>query len=806
MPDPLSNDTDQVKQLEAFLKKKGLPPEFLKILTDFGVSSLSQLKAVKDDPQDRKKLREKLSKITQGGSLFDQLSVAEIKREIDASSTPVAPEVEQRKKTFDQAIEEAKKDLKEVKETSDKDLEKVRNRVAAAHDKNVQKIKDACGAEFTAATEAAAKSKSDLVALLDRFIVEAGHAKDILDAVEKTPRSIAEIIHDQQMLCGYFVNPAGIQRFNAELIRMPEQLDHLLKDPGELKSVTITYKGMQATSVASASVRETGFELAGALEVSAAGYVGSGVGAVSVVASAADATTKSDAEERFETSQKAQCGELRYVYAPQKSLVFNRFDLRFSDVARKEIEEIKVIEKPEDRAKRIREFYQTFGTHFFLKYFLGGRYRFTATGKSASKDSKGRLEAAVTETMDWAVGVSGSYAGLGGAAKAAANVQGATREAVAKAEGYTLHFEEASVSVETEVLGGTLAPRDVWQQSLRYNSVWEAIKREDPLSVWEIMRQDKEDEDFSTLASQFEEVWVRDVFCGTALWKVSPDVYDFIKKSEIRTCAQLKQIMEPDHLEVVIVESKPSAEVSHPRNSASSKKRGCKLIGGGARVDWKEPGNLLTGSYPEGNSWVVSSKDHLFDSPAKITAYAIYLYDPLDQWDVKCVTRKTAEPSNRPEATARLPEGYQYTGGGALVEGAAEAGLLLTASKPNLDGQKITGWIARGKDHLKADRGHATAWAIGIKPKTGTMQVVPSVLEAVSQDHEPQGVSPGGDGEVVVGGGAEVTWKGRKGGALTALHPASDGTAWHSAAKYHGELDDLTLVTYAIAVTGKIKA
>ncbi len=50
---------------------------------------------------------------------------------------------------------------------------------------------------------------------------------------------------------------------------------------------------------------------------------------------------------------------------------------------------------------------------------------------------------------------------------------------------------------------------------------------------------------------------------------------------------------------------------------------GYKLIGGGAIVNWSGPGNLLTESYPEGNSWLVKSKDHTVESPATITSYAI---------------------------------------------------------------------------------------------------------------------------------------------------------------------------------------
>jgi len=172
----------------------------------------------------------------------------------------------------------------------------------------------------------------------------------------------------------------------------------------------------------------------------------------------------------------------------------------------------------------------------------------------------------VANTVQWAANISGSYAGLGGAVKAGASQQGTTSTAVADVSQYTMEYQEASVSVATEVLGGTLAPQDVWRQSLLYDSTWAAIKREDPLPLWEIIGQDPENQE---LASQFEEVWVRKVFCGTGLRTVGPEAYDFIRKNPgIRTCEQLKEVLEK--LQVVIVDSSFSeSATNYPKNSAS---------------------------------------------------------------------------------------------------------------------------------------------------------------------------------------------------------------------------------------------
>ncbi len=49
----------------------------------------------------------------------------------------------------------------------------------------------------------------------------------------------------------------------------------------------------------------------------------------------------------------------------------------------------------------------------------------------------------------------------------------------------------------------------------------------------------------------------------------------------------------------------------------------CRLIGGGAQVNWTGVGNLLTASYPTQTSWVAKAKDHEVADPATLTIYAI---------------------------------------------------------------------------------------------------------------------------------------------------------------------------------------
>lgn len=65
-----------------------------------------------------------------------------------------------------------------------------------------------------------------------------------------------------------------------------------------------------------------------------------------------------------------------------------------------------------------------------------------------------------------------------------------------------------------------------------------------------------------------------------------------------------------------------SSPAQHPSTEVSTNS-GYSLVGGGAQVNWRGNGNLLTASFPEGNQWKVASKDHSVAESCTITAYAI---------------------------------------------------------------------------------------------------------------------------------------------------------------------------------------
>src|SRR5262245_4255262 len=110
-----------------------------------------------------------------------------------------------------------------------------------------------------------------------------------------------------------------------------------------------------------------------------------------------------------------------------------------------------------------------------------------------------------------------------------------------------------------------------------------------------------------------------------------------------------------------------SAQMAHP-SIIVTVPSGYKVISGGAQVDYGAgAGSLLTASFPFGNNgWMARAKDADISSPAKITAYAVAINDPDNQWTV-CSNQVTSGAQNWPIARVELFSGCALTGGGAVA-------------------------------------------------------------------------------------------------------------------------------------------
>ena len=809
------SEAEASQELTDFIAKKGLPGRTARELAEFGITTLAQLKIVKEDDAPGGRLEQLRTRLADSGILgaretIDGLRVAEIEEEIAEAKSPDAQRARERRAQLVEAIQQVQQLRERVVKAVGDNFASVQAGVEKEYNAVRQRVNDVSATDVAVAISAGEANKQQLIDFLDRAIKNVTATKDILDGVEKKKRSVAEIIEKQQMLCGFLISPEEASRmYSDELVKLPRNPEDMLKDSERAHNETFfEYKRSETNSFAASVAQQASTTLAATAEASGAAFVGSGIAAVSAAASYADAQKKSQDEQNFESASKASCGQIRRIDVSKKAVQFNQGEIRLSDAARQRLDQI--VRLPADQQEdAIRGFYEQYGSHFFLRYSLGGRYQFTATGKSETKEAKGMLVAAVAATTDWAVSAAGSYAGIGGAVTAAAGVRGQTTVAEAKGDRFGLKFDDATVSVATKAIGGAgLVPRDVWAQSLDYNSTWAVIDRDQPRGVWELVASDATlSNDIKNMSPLLEKVWVRNIFFD-AVKKTDPILYSYLKKDPaVSTCKLLKKAIEeldrdakqlvraPEFNVVVVTATSEKAE--HPAASTRPPRQGLKLIGGGAIVDMPlgQPGNLLFESYPvpERNSWVAGAKSHKWSSPqAFVKAYGIYLDDPDDLWDVKVVSARTDAESNAPEVTAILPPGYALTGGGAKITW--NQGLLLKESRPAQIQGEYRGWTAKGTDHLDPDVGTAEAFVIGIRPRNGA-EIPPSKVYSVDnkeRDKVRSGVywptleqGAQSSEEVIVGGGAATGYDPPPPSLLTGSGLTPDSQKWFAAARTH---------------------
>jgi hypothetical protein len=133
------------------------------------------------------------------------------------------------------------------------------------------------------------------------------------------------------------------------------------------------------------------------------------------------------------------------------------------------------------------------------------------------------------------------------------------------------------------------------------------------------------------------------------------------------------------------------------------------LTGGGGRVVYTGAGVMLTTSRPNAdNGWNVEAKDHIEPDPSAITtAYVIGVRSR--ESSAALTSAIFLETSSGIQVVTSVTNGGTLVGCGAQINWNG-AGRLLAASYPQ--GQQC---VAAGVDHLRADHGTVTAYAIGLR-------------------------------------------------------------------------------------------
>lgn len=219
---------------------------------------------------------------------------------------------------------------------------------------------------------------------------------------------------------------------------------------------------------------------------------------------------------------------------------------------------------------------------------------------------------------------------------------------------------------------------------------------------------------------------------------------------------------------------------------------GYKIIGGGALVNFNGAGSLLTASYPlTQRKWVAAAKDHRQPDPSSISAWAIAIFDPKDDWEVIYETR-TSQAERRPQATVMLPEDFVLTGGGARVNWEGR-GSMLTGSFPSDE----MAWTAQAQDQGYECAASITAFAIGMRPSNRAVINGTRIFHAeCAANSHPRAAIVLPSGYILTGGGARIEPT-AEGNFLTGSFP-SGTMSWDARGKDHLERSPSTVAAYVI--------
>lgn len=150
-----------------------------------------------------------------------------------------------------------------------------------------------------------------------------------------------------------------------------------------------------------------------------------------------------------------------------------------------------------------------------------------------------------------------------------------------------------------------------------------------------------------------------------------------------------------------------------------------------------------------------------------------------------------------PRANVYVPNGWKVLSGGADIAHYG-SGQLLTKSYPIVNGYGVpVGWSVESKDHLKSDPGQIQAYAIAIWDPNNNWDIIVRKSLSSKAPH-PSSTAAIPAGYILVGGGADVQWKGL-GNLLVETYPVSS-YSWKSSSKDHLKSDPAQIWSYAIGL------
>lgn len=784
MPTPAKKNDEA--QLEDYLKSLGLKNQ-IKVIKAYGIDSLEFLKAVCANPVERKALAKQIRGDAPDGpariaaGIVEKLTAKQVQAHIDqlASETddPGSANFDKKKQQLAEAIEAVEKLRKETADAAAADREAATKQAQAQLDRILAKVnaKDLLkGGDASFATIASA------TALMER--IQDGLQSKIADSLnsylDQRPRSTAELLEENQLLRGYCATAAGLARASgSNLLDMAA----LLGKPAPIQTQDFEFSSEAAYSEASQQFETSATSYATANSARGAMFLGSGIGAASLMVQYANASQRQKDETAMKRSQKATKLRVHYQWAPQATLTLpsNRFAL-----SEEALDALRAIETapPAQRPAAAAEFLRGFGSHVFCTAALGGWYKHVAKASCSSSEQMRTLDEALSTATNWAVSASASYIGLTGAGSVSTAHAGGVSAARATSTAMSCTVKDQQVSVATSAFGGLPElPSDLWLTSVKANAHWQVIDRSDEQPVWKIvglLSAKSLGFDRKAMAELLERAWVNEVFIPSI---ADAKVREAMRPKAPATAAALTEALlaltRPPTMRLAVIQRRWddiqqhfSAEVVLPK--------GYKILAGGVSAVTQAAGNFVVASYPklsgkgrdERWSWCARMKDIKHASRVRHALTIVALHDPDDVWDVQIFVKESTGHRCMHEIALQPPADFLLTGCGGEVD-VFSCAALKACGFAQLDG-KLPGAferqcqvVVRTADLISVCEHTAKAYAIGVRARAGMALDADYQYHrfgaASNHDHTvTHALHPGGDESkrsVMIGGGACMT-------------------------------------------------
>lgn len=847
MPTSIAEQS-QILPLESFLRELGLHDPQVKLVRDAGIGSLVSLQRACRTTERKQALLKKIRGAKpdlmheQTAEAIEDLEADAVQARIDRATGRGAA---QDSKAFNKTKAQLSKAIGEVDALREACLTAAgaeRDALVKSSHAELERILAQCKAkDLLASIDGSFASLEKLTATLEQ--IENGLQDKIAEKLEefldRRPRAIVELLDEKQLLRGFCVTAASLEQASgSDVLAMGGRL---LRASG-LSNVQLDYSSEQASKQASQRFETSASSLGASASAKGAAFVGSGIGAFSLMANYAAAQQNQSQDGSASARQIATRIKTHYRKSQQAVMDLPSDQLAFSEAALSGLRGLDAIpaEQPAQRRAAAEFFMRSFGSHVFCQAILGGWYKYEAKASSTSSESQRSLDEAVSRATDWAISASASYSGFGGSGSAAAAGRGGSSQASAGSSVTHYKFNEQSVAVSVAVLGGMAElPSDLWLASLKPDAQWQVIDRSHDKAVWEILRLPQTSAQLGGLAAPacaklaelLEDVWVNEIFIPSV---ELPGLRQHLINRGLKTASalarEIRSMTQMPGMRLALFE-KHFVTPTERLEATLELPPGYKILGGGAAADVKqEPGNFLVASHPSvvgtGKAqrwgWHALIKHIGQISKVQHVIRVVALYDPADEWDVRIFNQSSAKLESNQGIKLAPNDGYLFTGGGGKVHESDKADTAVLCAMSYCPAGENVGppqerchyFVA--STHLTKTCPHQlTAYAIGLRPRGSARLAweyrMHSFGQAAHHNHVIQHLASG-DGlhrTVMIGGGVMMSPLPVSNGLTGSCplpypesgHLAQPVYAWHGTSKDHANPAPAAMSSFTLALT-----